>query len=190
LSWSGAKVIIAANELDKLTRRPSQLRAYRTWSIRIREEYGSMPNFILKYRLGWEPLPYANSANADSAPPTFAVRNPVPLADRADYKILRTDWPYGVEAGIVHICVWLKTQLPVVPETGGLTDEGQEMVQSFVTEHFERGLGLEGQDRVLWFKNWGALQSVRALEHFHVFLRLEANNDALLAFLERHSRTV
>lgn len=27
------------------------------------------------------------------------------------------------------------------------------------------------EDRVLWFKNWAALQSVSALEHFHVMVR-------------------
>lgn len=27
------------------------------------------------------------------------------------------------------------------------------------------------EDRVLWFKNWAALQSVSALEHFHVMVK-------------------
>ena len=45
------------------------------------------------------------------------------------------------------------------------------MVKKFVTTEFEQKLGVEGQDKVLWFKNWTGLQSVRGLEHIHVLVR-------------------
>jgi hypothetical protein len=52
-----------------------------------------------------------------------------------------------------------------------MTPESRALVQSFVKKTFIDALGPDGEDRVLWFKNWVALQSVRALEHVHVLVR-------------------
>ena len=123
-----------------------------------------MTNYLLKERLHWVPLP-------KSEPVAFAVNNPVPFADGEDFKILRNDWPYGFEKGIVHICVWLKSRLPVTPDTGDLMPDGRKAVEVFVREAFTKRLGLEGKDQVLWFKNSVMLQSVRGLEHIHVLVR-------------------
>lgn len=111
-----------------------------------------------------------SSSNVSSGP-IFACKNQTPFADPADYKILRNDWPYGLADGIVHICVWLKTRLPVSAKTGDLTEEGKQIVDQFVRTEFDRKLGVEGRDKVLWFKNWTGLQSVRGLEHIHVLVR-------------------
>lgn len=51
---------------------------------------------------------------------------------------------------------------------GDLSSEGREIVQRFVDERFVKVLGA---DRVLWFKNWAKLQSVRGVEHFHVLVK-------------------
>ena len=72
---------------------------------------------------------------------------------------------------------------PTGVKEGELKPEGKEMVEEFV-ERVICGVGKEGKgDRgkegrglferqgVLWFRNWSALQSVRALEHVHVLLR-------------------
>ncbi len=45
------------------------------------------------------------------------------------------------------------------------------MVDKFVVTEFERKLGVEGRDKVLWFKNWPGLQSVGGVEHIHVLVR-------------------
>lgn len=111
-----------------------------------------------------------SSSNVSSGP-IFACKKQTPFADPADYKILRNDWPYGLADGIVHICVWLKTRLPVSAKTGDLTEEGRQIVDQFVRTEFDRKLGVEGRDKVLWFKNWTGLQSVRGLEHIHVLVR-------------------
>lgn len=65
-----------------------------------------------------------------------------------------------------------------------MTDEARLLIDDFVRHTFvERlasemgaeklaGYGNAGPvQRVLWFKNWTALQSVRALEHIHVLVR-------------------
>jgi hypothetical protein len=101
----------------------------------------------------------------------FAIQNPVPFAARSDYRILLNDWPYGNETGIIHICVWLKTPLPVESVKGALTPEGTAMVDAFVKSDIERPLKIEGQDRVQWFKNYTVLQSIRAVDHVHVLIK-------------------
>lgn len=100
-------------------------------------------------------------------------RNPVPFADPTDYKILFNDWPYGTTPDITHLVVWLKTPFRVYPRDGSLTPESREDIERFVHETFVRRLEKLGgaDDRVLWFKNTTDLQSVRALEHFHLFVR-------------------
>jgi hypothetical protein len=55
--------------------------------------------------------------------------------------------------------------------SGDLTAEGRRMVNEFVESKFVRRLKVEGQDKVMWFKNWSVLQSVRGLEHVHVLVR-------------------
>lgn len=69
--------------------------------------------------------------------------------------------------------VWLKTPIATDPADGSLRPEGRVQIQQFVDRTFVERLEEEGgaADQVLWFKNWAALQSVGALEHFHVMVR-------------------
>lgn len=106
-----------------------------------------------------------------SSPPEFEYKSPIPFAERDDYRILINDWPYGLEPNLRHICVWLKTPLPVDNQLGALTAEGFEMVEKFVRETFDRPLGVEGDDKVVWFKNPTSIQSIRSVHHVHVLIR-------------------
>lgn len=142
-----------------------------------------MTNFILQNRVCWaesvDPLSLA------AGDPRFTdVKSLIPFAERQDYRILVNDWPYGLDEGIVHVCVWLKVRLPVDDNVGDLTPEGRGMVEDFVNEKFVGGLGVEGTDRVIWFKNWVGLQSVRGLEHVHVLVK-DVPKDRLDMIVER-----
>jgi hypothetical protein len=161
-------------------RLPSQLKLYLEWSAVKKREYGSVTNFLLTNRLYWQPIPSSDP----SSPPSFSYRNPIPFADRSDYRILVNDWPYAVARGIKHLCVWLKVRLPVTEETGDLSDTGREMIEKFVDKTFTQALNVQGQDRVMWFKNWAALQSVRGVEHIHVLLR-DVDEEKLGAIIEK-----
>lgn len=69
--------------------------------------------------------------------------------------------------------VWLKTPIPVDSTTGVLTGDSRRRVEEFVRGTFEDRLARDvgERDRVVWFKNWTQLQSVRGLEHIHVLVR-------------------
>lgn len=156
----------ARNDLSALKRRPSDLRRYMKWTSETLARYGSITNYLCQERLNWEPLPAVN----DDSSSQFDFRNAVPFADPADYKILLNDWPYGLDLGITHLVVWLKTPISVDEATGDLTASSRELIDSFVATTFIRRLG-GSNGRVLWCKNWAKLQSVRSVEHFHVFVK-------------------
>ena len=107
--------------------------------------------------------------------PIFAVQNPTPFANANDLRIQRNDWPYGVfRADITHLIVWLKPRISTEPGTGLMTSQSKVLAENFVKNTFVERLKEEGpgaEARVLWFKNWTALQSVRGLEHIHVLVR-------------------
>ncbi|KAF4619003.1 hypothetical protein G7Y89_g14845 [Cudoniella acicularis] len=162
-TWDELEEAISTNKLDILTRKPSDLRRYLTWCWKIHREYGSISNYIIQHRLPW-------------GSPPFEYISPIPFAEVDDYKILINDWPYGFTKDITHIVVWSKTPIPTDEETGDLTSESRKILQEFVDRTFVDRLD-GSHERVLWFKNWVKLQSVRALEHMHVLVRNASEED-------------
>ncbi|KAI1815303.1 hypothetical protein GGS20DRAFT_354032 [Poronia punctata] len=158
--WEDLKKIIGENNLSVLKRKPSDLRRYMAWTFDTKARYGSMINYLLHHRL---PSTWGS--------PPFTPASPVPFEDKSDYRVLINDWPYGLSPGITHIVVWSRTIIDTDPDTGDMTPESRKIVTDFVKRFFADKLGPEGDDRVLWFKNWVALQSVRSLEHIHVMVK-------------------
>lgn len=121
---------------------------------KLKQNYGSVLSFVQNERLRWDSI-------SPSGQPPFV--NP------ADFKVLYNDWPYGIDPDITHLVVWTKFLLEDDPETGFLTDEYHDLIESFVKRTF-CGPGAVERDQLIWFKNWKSLKSVHALEHFHVML--------------------
>lgn len=130
------------------------------WTAETKAAYGSMTNYLLENRLpkAWGPLP-------------FTPVSPIPFAEPSDYHVLKNDWPYGLTPEITHIVVWTRTLIPTDPQTGDVTPESRRLIRDFVGRFFIDKLGPGGEGRVMWFKNWVALQSVRSLEHIHVLVK-------------------
>lgn len=141
-------------------------------------------NYICQRRLYWQSTPVSpaesesdGSSSTASPAAVFAFKNPVPFADPEDYRILRNDWPYGLDPGISHLVVWLRTPIAVKSDEGHLTDESRALIVAFVHKKFVARLAQDPerfpdpQSHVMWFKNWVGLQSVRALEHIHILVR-------------------
>ncbi|KAI5868084.1 hypothetical protein GGS23DRAFT_10502 [Durotheca rogersii] len=158
--WEEMKTIVGKNDLSVLKRKPSDLRRYMKWTAETKAEYGSMANYLIKHRL----------PKAWGSPP-FTPASPVPFRDPSDYRVLINDWPYGLTPNLTHIVVWSRTAIETDTETGDVTPQSRQLIASFVKRFFADRLGPDGSERVLWFKNWVALQSVRALEHIHVVVK-------------------
>ncbi|KAH9865488.1 hypothetical protein J1614_009072 [Plenodomus biglobosus] len=170
-SWENLQHLISTQQLEALTRWPSQLKAYLAWTKHVKEKYGSVMAYLLTQRLFWTPL--RNDAEEEGAETAlkFKVQSQTPFSNEEDFEILRNDWGYAFEPGVVHVVVWLKHRLPV-DEAGALSQEGRDMVEDFVAREFRVRTGEERVgEKVLWFKNTTTLQSVRGLEHVHVLIR-------------------
>ncbi|KAK4168520.1 hypothetical protein QBC43DRAFT_341229 [Cladorrhinum sp. PSN259] len=155
-SWSVVQSKVAQNRLELFQRIPSELRRYLEFTWKLKQEYGSVMKFILSQRLDWE-LPITPKGQTPFDPET----------EREDIKVLRNDWPYGIDPRIVHLVVWTKFELRDDPQTGDLTDEARGEIDDWVESKFGERVGREN---VIWFKNWASLKSVKSVEHFHVML--------------------
>ncbi|KAL8708879.1 MAG: hypothetical protein Q9220_006335 [cf. Caloplaca sp. 1 TL-2023] len=168
-SWENLKQII-----EFLRRWPSDLKRYLAWTAATKASYGTITDFLLKERLHWTSLPSSENEDAQVQPPLFATTSPIPFASPHDYKTLYNDWPYGLSQEITHIVVWSKHQFAVQPDgAGDLTPQSRKLIEDFVQRTFRgrvEGKGEEGE-RVMWFRNWTGLQSVRGIDHIHVLVR-------------------
>ncbi|KAL6902595.1 hypothetical protein GGI43DRAFT_345275 [Trichoderma evansii] len=151
-TWEEVCYLIRTNNLERFQRIPSNLRRYKAFTYRLGKLYGSIANFVLSERLRWE-LPVTPRG--------------LPFQYEDDYKILHNDWPYGLDPRIVHLVVWTKFELKAVSATGDLTDKARREIDDFVTRTFRSRMP---SNQVMWFKNWAALKSIHAVEHFHVML--------------------
>ncbi|KAK4158444.1 hypothetical protein C8A00DRAFT_28449 [Chaetomidium leptoderma] len=150
-SWAVVQHKVAQNRLDLFQRVPSDLRRYLGFTWKLRQDYGSVMNFILTQRLQW------------TLPITPRGR---PFEFDDDIKVLRNDWPYGIDKRIVHLVVWTKFPLEEDPATGDLTD----MARADIDAYIHKACSKLPRDHVIWFKNWASLKSVKSVEHFHVML--------------------
>lgn len=91
------------------------------------KQYGSIMNFVLKQRLQWLDL----------------TPKGTPFSNQDDIKILHNDWPYGVDAKIVHLVIWTKFDLEDDPATDDLTPEARKQIDAFVNETFTSKVGAD-----------------------------------------------
>jgi Protein of unknown function (DUF3605) len=145
-----ADVIYAvSNRLHLFQRLPSQLRAYRKYIYDITAAHGSVMNFILNHRLGWSKDEIATlsaspvSSTAGSAASSVAsfASFADPFDNTLDWKILRNDWPYGIDPRVVHLVVWTKFDLTEDPSTGDLASDMRHTIEGFVDRTFREKIG-------------------------------------------------
>lgn len=120
-SWETVRRFVATNRLDLFQRVPSELRRYRLFIHQLIQEHGSVMNFVLRRRLGWE------------EPSVYKGK---PFEVDEDLKILVNDWPYGIDERIVHLVVWTKFELEEDLATGDLTEVARGEIEAYVDKTF------------------------------------------------------
>jgi hypothetical protein len=128
LTWPEARRRIALNRLDLFQRVPSELRRYLAYNWKLKQDYGSVMEFVLSQRLGWT-VPIQAQGK--------------PFQHPGDLKILWNDWPYGIDPKIVHLVVWTKFDLEDDPATDDLTVQARKEIDDFVHETFCKRVGEE-----------------------------------------------
>ncbi|KAI1334741.1 hypothetical protein F5Y15DRAFT_279530 [Xylariaceae sp. FL0016] len=151
-TWPEVQKIVSENRLERFQRLPSELRKYLVYVSKLKQDHGSVVNYIINERLRW------------ATPITPEGR---PFESDNDTKTLWNDWPYGIDKRIVHLVVWTKFDLEEDPATDDLTDKARAEIEAYVQKTFSARMP---KDHLVWFKNWRSLKSVQAVEHFHVML--------------------
>jgi hypothetical protein len=121
LSWPTVQKLISDNRIDLFQRIPSELRRYLAFNWKLKQDYGSVMNFVLSQRLQW-------------TLPILPKGNPFEFAD--DIKILWNDWPYGIDERIVHLVIWTKFDLEDDPATDDLTATARAEIDRYVDQTF------------------------------------------------------
>ncbi|CAN8099246.1 unnamed protein product [Discula destructiva] len=145
-TWDEVLGIVRSGRLQDFRRWPTDLRRYREFVWRLRREWGGVMEYMLQERLRWEE--------------PVVPRSSRPFECGEDFRILFNDWPYGIDARIVHLVVWTKFELADDKET-------KVEIEGFIEKTFLTGVA---RDTIIWFKNPPALKSVHAVEHIHVML--------------------
>lgn len=120
-SWPEVRDLVQSGRLDLFRRWPSELHRYRAFMYQLQHQHGSVAQFLLRERLGWEVPVRAQGT---------MFQNP------EDTKILFNDWPYAVDPRIVHLVVWTKFPIEQDPATGILTARARRDVDRFVSAVF------------------------------------------------------
>ncbi|MCJ1470097.1 hypothetical protein MMC07_008742 [Pseudocyphellaria aurata] len=154
LSWKEVQECIRTKRIDGFRRLPSDLRRYLAFNAKVKEDYGSVNNYIIQKMLQWTDQ---EPKDAD------AFNNP----DTVDLRILYNHWPYGIDIKIIHLVVWTKFDLDDDPATGELTAPMRQKIDDFVERKFRSRVP---ENNVIWFRNWKSLKSIQGIEHFHVML--------------------
>jgi hypothetical protein len=121
LTWPEVREVIAANRLDLFQRVPSELRRYLAFNWQVKQEYGSVMQFVLSQKLGWQHPVIAAAA---------------PFKSPNDLQVKWNDWPYGIDEKIVHLVVWTKFDLEEDLATGDLTDAARKEIYDYVKRTF------------------------------------------------------
>ena len=122
-TWDEAKQKVDDKRFDLFKRTPSELRRYREFTWRLRQEPDGILNFILAHRLHWPQ-------------PIVARGRPFECDD--DIKVLWNDWPYAVDTRIVHLVVWVKFELDEDPATGLVTEATSAAISRYVRKTFSQ----------------------------------------------------
>ncbi|KAI1794971.1 hypothetical protein LXA43DRAFT_883080 [Ganoderma leucocontextum] len=130
-TWHQIKVFVNSGDLGLLKRNKKLQLRYNEWVVGIKEEYGSIVNYLLTYRLQWGQPDTISLLRSSLDPPpvesasktrTVSGVPPMPLdapaffhADMKKelYYIAMNDWPYSVPPEIEHALIW--SRVPFIP---------------------------------------------------------------------------
>ncbi|KAI0270026.1 hypothetical protein BC834DRAFT_819846 [Gloeopeniophorella convolvens] len=138
-TWTQLKTFVNSGDLGLLKRDKKLQQRYMRWAGGIKEEYGSIANYLRNHRLQWGKLDSLSKLPSRLSPPVASTRNggdpaevvfldsnlpqippgttPYFTADIPTQlvSIIMNDWPYSVPASIEHYLIW--TVLPILPHS-------------------------------------------------------------------------
>ncbi|ANZ74511.1 BA75_00412T0 [Komagataella pastoris] len=155
ISWDQLVEIVNRNDIDKLYRSRDCKKCYDMHKQHLIYQGSSVENYVLQ-KLQWHKGDNGNYFGESSRP----------------YQIERNQFPYYFTPDLVHFVAWLKTEIPPDPHSplGDISDETRKSLDALITELFVLRVGID-RSRLIWFRNWGALQSIKGVPHIHIVVK-------------------
>ncbi|ODV98192.1 hypothetical protein PACTADRAFT_47994 [Pachysolen tannophilus NRRL Y-2460] len=176
--WEELQEIVSTNEIQNLRRNPEVNVKYQNFKTQLSSKNESLFSHLIFDELKWadrnDYLQHLTSDKINDLPKVLKL-NPTDkrlLANAADIKILPNDFPYFFESNVCHLCIWSKVVIKDDPLSGkgDISRKTRKIIDRYVEKTFVDYLGIP-KENILWFRNWSALQSVKALSHIHVVIK-------------------
>lgn len=176
-SWHQVQEIVQNNDLELFARSLPQIEHYHEFKRLLIANGTTVFKHLVANSLNWcnqqdlEGIEDSQISIPRSGAGLFKNAN--------DLKIIPNDFPYNLEKNITHLCVWSKVAIESDPssELGDISDETRLVIEEYVCAKFVDQLGIQ-RDHLVWFRNWGAIQSVKEISHIHVLIK-DMTNDQL-----------
>lgn len=176
-TWEEITTIIDNNKLQFFARSGEETEKYHNFKHSLNQKKTTIFKHLLVNELHWFNPQDNNGINdislIDDCNLKVVSHSPTNkiFTNGDDLKILRNNFPYYFEPTVKHYCIWSKIPIPsdVNNELGDMSPTTKKIIESYVVKTFVQGFGISRNDLV-WFRNWGALQSVKSISHIHVII--------------------
>ncbi|KAK6463227.1 hypothetical protein DFJ63DRAFT_312550 [Scheffersomyces coipomensis] len=160
-TWDQIEFIVGSNQLQVLARSKSETKRYLQFKQDLKESNSNILDYLLHHELQWKDEDINNKET-----------NKIFNMHTNDVKILYNKFPYYFEPNVYHLCIWSKNRMEVDinSEEGDITDDMKNLIETYINLTFVKGLNIP-KENIVWFKNWGNLQSVKDISHIHVLIK-------------------
>ncbi|KAK6198877.1 uncharacterized protein RJT21DRAFT_51881 [Scheffersomyces amazonensis] len=161
-AWDEVEYIVENNHLEILARSRSETKRYLEFKHILKERGTTVLEYLMNHELKWDKKDLKQTA----------VNDTIIFNDPTEIKIMYNKFPYYFEDDVHHLCVWSKKSIPadINSEEGDISDDMKRIIETFVEKTFVKLIGVP-RDQLLWFKNWGVLQSVKDVSHIHILIK-------------------
>ncbi|CCF58252.1 hypothetical protein KAFR_0E00980 [Kazachstania africana CBS 2517] len=174
LSWTEIKHYIHTGELPTLRRSQSETAKYHKHKDYVRDVLKlSMHDYVLK-KLDWKQNELDELNNVKYPTNDDKIQHSFSKEDY--YKVTVNDFPYKFEPRVVHLLVWSKIKLPIYMQGDEKDETMTEKIDEFFAKTLNVKFDMEKERDYAWFINYVSLQSIKAISHVHLLIRLPDNH--------------
>lgn len=181
LTWKQVSEIVDSYELQQLGRSIPQLKSYHDFKNKLKSKGINLTTNLVVNTLHWLPADFDIHRPAEDAVSVIRYEDARPFCNSHDVCITLNDFPYYIKERTLHLLVWVKFPMP--PDTnsdiGDIDDETKKYIEKYINNTFVEGLNVQ-RDRIIWWKNYTLIQSIKSIPHIHVLINLDGDVDGKL----------
>lgn len=174
-TWAETKEIVNTNALEYFARSKQLTESYHNFKKDIKNRGITVFKHLLSHQLQWfDPKLNSNKdiSEINDSDIVIKAEGSKLFENDNDLKVLYNHFPYFFEDDVVHLCIWSKIPIPADPNSpfGDISPETRMQIRDYLDRIISKRFGILF-DNICFFKNWEALQSVKAISHVHVIIK-------------------